>query len=164
MDGWDVYKERVQLNGLSTVAGWPTPDDTDVPPFCPCPLDDCPLDGSWDFDATIESSAPPPTGSNTYIEFFSEGDVIQNDDDGGPNDFGYGIIHGPYMVSKDAIRITQGASVSFDCTLDVFGYLLEVRKKKTAARNHPYMVATGHDPNHPQVTYTYLLSSSPLYR
>jgi hypothetical protein len=87
--GWDVYKQRVQLNGLSTVAGFPTPIDTDVPPDCPCPNDDCPLDGSWDFNALIDSSDPPPNGSNTYIEFISEGDVVQDDDDGGPNDFGF---------------------------------------------------------------------------
>lgn len=75
VDGWDVYKERVQLNGNSTVAGWPTPNDPDVPPLCPCPLDDCPLSGTMDFDATIESANPPPTGSDTYIDFYSSGNV-----------------------------------------------------------------------------------------
>lgn len=140
MDGWEVYKERVQLNGLSSIADWPTPDDTDVPPNCPCPLDDCPLDGAWEFDATIQSSAPPPTGSDTYLDFYSLGDVIQDDDQGGPNDFGYGIVHGPYIVSKSAIKITQGATVSFDWyasddedAYDVFGYLLEVSEQLCAA-------------------------------
>lgn len=202
VDGWDVYKERVQLNGLSTVAGWPTPTDTDVPPLCPCPNDDCQLSGDFYFDATIENALPPPTGSDTYIDFFSSGSIID----------GYvrkrasecplrlvcftsmcvctlyflspfhscacfekqthnimcqqtciqctytnkGIVHGPYIVSKNAIKITQGAAVSFDWyasddedMFDVFGYLLNVRLQTHACAT----VVTGHDRNHPRATY-----------
>lgn len=129
VDGWDVYKERVQLNGLSTVAGWPTPDDDDVPPNCSCPLDDCLLiEATWVYDTTIESEEPPPTGSGTYIEFFSEGDLSPV-----PVNYHYGIVHGPYMVSKDALKITAGSTLSFDWyasadldDFDVFAYLVDV--------------------------------------
>lgn len=36
VDGWDVYAQRVKLNGQSIVAGWPTPMDPTLPPNCPC--------------------------------------------------------------------------------------------------------------------------------
>lgn len=36
INGWDLYAQRVQLNGQSIVAGWPTPMDPTLPPNCPC--------------------------------------------------------------------------------------------------------------------------------
>jgi hypothetical protein len=36
VDGWDVYAQRVKLNGQSIVAGFPTPTDPTTPPNCPC--------------------------------------------------------------------------------------------------------------------------------
>lgn len=62
VDGWDVYSERVQLNGQSIVAGYPTPDDTDVPANTACPLDNCTITG--DFDVAIIDENPAPQGSD----------------------------------------------------------------------------------------------------
>jgi len=45
------------------------------------PNDDCELLGSFFYDSTIETAEPAPTGSDTYIEFLSDGYVV--DDDGG---------------------------------------------------------------------------------
>lgn len=57
-------------------------------------------------------------------------------------------MHGPYMVSKAALEIKQGANVSFDWyasddqdAYDVYGYLLEVRKHQANIIMRPSLPA-----------------------
>lgn len=45
----------------------------------PCsagPNDDCALDGAWTFDVFTDNTDPPPTGSQNYMQFESDGDFI----------------------------------------------------------------------------------------
>jgi len=68
VDGWLLYAERVHLNGGSTVAGYPTPDDVNIATDqngdeTICPLDDCVITG--DFTVDITGNDPPPSGSDS---------------------------------------------------------------------------------------------------
>lgn len=119
IDGWTFYNERVQLNGNSIVAGFTTPTDTDIPPSCPCPDDDCVLD-SESYSTAINSNSPPP-GASSYADMSSSLTSA----------LGYAIAHGPYMVSNSSIALKAGAVISFDWranqgadSYDVYAYLL----------------------------------------
>lgn len=70
VDGWIVHSKRVQLNGQSIVAGYPTPDDTDVPPNTICPNDNCTITGSFDVSST--NANPPPQGSRDSVFLASD--------------------------------------------------------------------------------------------
>lgn len=70
VDGWNVFSKRVQLNGLSIVAGYPTPDGTDVPPDTICPNDNCTIIGIFAVSSTDANS--PPQGSRSSVFLASD--------------------------------------------------------------------------------------------
>lgn len=81
-----MYAERVQLNGKSTIAGFPTPTDTAIPPGNPgqpCPQDDCQLLPGAEFDVSLENDTPPPSGSSSYAYMDSALDLVET----GPVDY-----------------------------------------------------------------------------
>ena len=119
ISGWTFYNERVQLNGNSVVAGFPTPTDTNIPPLCPCPNDNCTLVAE-SYTTQLSNTAPPP-GASSYADMDS---VLTSQ-------LGYAIAHGPYMVSATSVALKAGSVVSFDWranqggdAYDVFAYLL----------------------------------------
>lgn len=117
VNGWQVVNQRVRLGGADSLAGFPTPNDTQPAP-----------NGSGEtasvsvgttYATQVIDTGSPETGlalklniSNTSID-------------------SYGVLHGPYVVSENAVSIQAGGSVSFDWkaeggsdNFDVYAYLL----------------------------------------
>lgn len=121
VDGWNVFNERVQLNGRSTVGGHPTPDDNNLPPNVPCASDDCTLTEGT-FDVSFSDITPPPgSGVTQYLVLSSRGLRSSR----------FSIIHGPYMTSNQSLFMPVGSEISFDWranagddAFDVYAYLL----------------------------------------
>lgn len=121
VDGWNIFNERVQLNGISTVGGQPTPNDNNLPPNVPCASDNCTLNRGT-FDVSFSDITPPPgSGVTQYLVLSS----------GGLNSDSYSIIRGPYMISNQSVSMPVGSEVSFDWranagvdAFDVYAYLL----------------------------------------
>ncbi|MDB0014477.1 hypothetical protein N9F22_06530, partial [Alphaproteobacteria bacterium] len=126
ISGWDIYREQISLgpsNGSvkSTILGYATPTDTSA-----VASDDITPRGAWNNGST-------PTSPATYNFNVSNNalELSTNDMDIRGNEGG--IIHGPYVVSKESINLNSGDSVSFQWqargngdAADVFGYLLNV--------------------------------------
>ena len=116
LTGWTAINSRTRLGGASTVAGWPTPVDPTTAP-----------------DGGIEASS---LSTQSYSTTVTNGRAVMNSSLNGvqntPTGSG-GVVHGPVIVSNDAVYIRSGATVQFDWeasggndAFDVFGYLLNV--------------------------------------
>lgn len=118
--GWTVYKQQVRLQGVDSIAGFPTPTDSTKP-------GDSPGDNTnaigFSYTASLDSSLPaglsPPT---TSIRLVSNGSSAS-----------YGIIHGPYLVSNNPIQLEAGDITTFywkaeggSDAYDIYAYLLNV--------------------------------------
>lgn len=127
--GWDVYRERVDLGPIKaglyqeTISGHPTPNDP-----TPNPVNNT----SGDEYSTVSA------GTLTYSANSTEGLMLKSNGvtftaPGIPaNPKNYSILHGPYVISDNAVTLAAGDSVSFDWEAnyvtddyDVFGYLLD---------------------------------------
>ena len=118
--GWSIYNERIQLDGLSTILGYPTPSDSSDP------ANSSGTDNSTTANITYTSSistAPSPASAGG-------GNAIQLSLSGISDS--YGVIHGPYLVSE-AAYISANSQVSFEWTAiaagdayDVYAYLINV--------------------------------------
>jgi len=117
--GWTFGNTRVTLDGNTQIGGWPTPMDATKP--APSGGDAVPMTrGTFSSKLTSQVS---PNGGALSAELSSTGVSVQ----------GYGIAHGPYLISNDPIKIRAGESVSFDWSAsggldayDVYAYLLNV--------------------------------------
>jgi hypothetical protein len=127
--GWTVYDKQVFLNGGSTIEGWPTPAD----PVKPANNFSSDLNTAvGGYKSSYSFSTDVPAGSATgarSMKLISSGNTINNS---------YGIIHGPYMVSNDALNLEAGNTVEFwwraagtGDAYDVYGYLLNVANGNT---------------------------------
>ena len=114
LTGWTAINSRVRTGGVDSVAGWPTPNDPTTAP-----------------DGGIEAT----TASGTYSSTVTNGRAVMTSGLGAPNNpAGSGsVVHGPVVVSNDALYIRSGATVQFDWeasggsdAFDVLGYLLDV--------------------------------------
>ena len=118
--GWTTYTSQVRLNGLDNIAGQPSASDTVFPAT---------VVGAAPHDSTAPNSASyvaklsteTSTGSGLSVQLQSNAQ-LQN---------GYGILHGPYLVSNEAVTLKAGDSVGFDWratggsdAYDVVGYLV----------------------------------------
>ena len=119
--GWTAYTQQVRLGGLDTVAGQPTPGDTVFPATV---VNAAPHDGATPSNATYTAklSNNSADGNGLSVQLQSTGVTVQ----------GFGILHGPYLVSNEAITLKPGDSVSFDWqatggsdAYDVIGYLVD---------------------------------------
>jgi filamentous hemagglutinin family protein len=121
--GWTVTNSGVQLNGGSTIAGYATPNDTAAPPIVPsggtAPYDNYAYSGSY--TTVVSNNVDAGSGSNS-LQMRSNGGNIAD---------GYGVIHGPYVVSDSAVSLKAGEGVSFKWAAtggsdayDVFGYMI----------------------------------------
>ena len=119
--GWTTYTQQLRLGGLDTVAGQPTPGDTVFPATV---INAAPHDGAAPSSANYAArlSNNSPDGGGLSVQLQSTGVSVQ----------GFGILHGPYLVSNEAMNLKPGDSVSFDWqatggsdAYDVIGYLVD---------------------------------------
>lgn len=122
--GWTVMNNRVTLDGNSTVGGWPTPVDSTKP----APSGgDAVASSSASFASQIVTTDNPSGGTKSLLLESSGVSVA-----------GYGIVHGPVIVSDNAAELEAGAVVSFDWkasggddAYDVYAYLLNIDNGST---------------------------------
>lgn len=127
VSGWTVTNNRVKLDGSSQIGGWPTPTDPTLPTNLDGsvgPGESTPLSVSGSMTTQIVSATGNPTGGTKALQLLSSGMRVSQ---------GYGIVHGPYVISNSAVSIASGESVSFDWKaengddwFDVYAYLLNV--------------------------------------
>ncbi|MEY2659578.1 MAG: hypothetical protein RLZZ123_750 [Pseudomonadota bacterium] len=148
--GWTTLNQRIVMNGGSTVAGWPTPNDATTP--APS-LGETGIFSGGAFSSTID------TGNK------SQGNQGLSMSTGGMTIDAFGLAHGPALVSKNPVAIQAGDSVSFDWkaqngqdNFDVYAYLLNVADGSTV----PLLNETGGVTN--WATKTVTVPSSGAYK
>ena len=119
VSGWTVGNSRVTLDGASTIGGWPTPVDTTKPSVSGGDA----VGSSRATFATSVVASDNPLGGAKSLKLASTGVSVA----------GYGIVHGPYIISNNSTTIEAGGTVSFDWkasggadAYDVYAYLLNV--------------------------------------
>jgi flagellar hook-associated protein FlgK len=117
VDGWQVVNQRVRLGGTDTLAGYPTPTDTQAAP-----------NGSGETASVSVGTSYATQVIDTGLP--DNGLALRLNSDNASID-PYGVLHGPYVVSESAVSIQAGGSVSFDWkaqggsdNFDVYAYLL----------------------------------------
>ncbi len=120
LSGWTVGNGRVTLDGNSQIGGRPTPTDTTKPSSSPG--DTVAMTGGT-FSTQLVTASDASRGSKS-LQLLSTGAGVAS---------GFGILHGPYIVSNNATALKAGDSVSFDWkaqggedSFDVYAYLLNV--------------------------------------
>ena len=121
--GWEIFNEQVRFNGVDSIAGHPTPTDTNFP-------------------LNVDTTQPPPYDNSVVTASF-DSSISDETDSGVGNSLrlrsqyvevpSYGILHGPYVVSTDSVQLLSGDSVQFDWratggddAYDVMAYLVDV--------------------------------------
>ena len=117
--GWTIYNSRIKLDGTGQVAGWPTPVDSTVPSAIGENTTVSPDPGGMSSQVVAPGRASG--GGTNSLQMLSSGLRVAN---------GFGVVHGPYIVSNTAVSIAAGESVSFDWkaqggedSYDVYAYL-----------------------------------------
>jgi len=152
--GWTAYRERVRLGGLSTVAGWPTPNDVVFPATLPGSdtsqgRDNVSANNSYSVNHRFADRSGSP--SSFSINLATSGSCSA----------GYCVIRGPYIVSNSPVFLRAGDNVSFwwraagaSDAFDVYGYLVNTANGSTVR----LLDANGNSPsaqtNWAQVTTT----------
>jgi flagellin-like hook-associated protein FlgL len=123
--GWTVGNNRVTLDGQSQIGGWPTPTDLTKPALSG---GDTVTMNSGTFNTKIVASDNATRGNKSLQLESTNANVAS----------GYGIIHGPYIISNDSTTLKAGETVSFDWraqggqdSYDVYAYLLNVDNGST---------------------------------
>lgn len=125
--GWDIYLEQVILNGSTNIAGFPTPTDT-TPPSDDSPAYPQPGYANYTYEVTLDPGLPPgETAPTRSLRLVSLGITSS-----------YGVVHGPYAVSKLPIALEEGDEVSFwwkaeggTDAYDIFAYLVKTTSGST---------------------------------
>lgn len=122
--GWTIINGRVKLDGTSQIGNWPTPIDPLIPAG---PGESVALTSAGTFAAQVVA-ADRPAGGTTSLRLEATRDAAGNYM---RVSGGFGVVHGPAVVSNTAIAIEAGQSVSFDWKAqggdddyDVYAYLL----------------------------------------
>ena len=130
LPGWTIYRSQIKLSGLGTISGWPTPTDATSPLTWGgsgggnINGDNYPPSASFTYTATLESTNLPTgiAAPSQVVHMVSTGSTT-----------GYGIIHGPYLVTKSGVHLKPGDQVKFwwkaaggSDAYDVFAYLLNI--------------------------------------
>ena len=123
LKGWTVLQSQVKLDGSSMIAGFPTPVDLTKPSSSPG-------DNVSVTNASFRASqgVQGSLGGKNSAELFSAGEVDKR----------FGVLHGPTIVSNDAVSLKAGSDISFDWrasggadAYDVYAYLLNVDTGET---------------------------------
>lgn len=144
VSGWTVSNTRVTLDGNSRVGGWPTPTDTTIPTNgngTTGPGENTALSNTGSMTSVVVAPTGYAAGGGKALQMESSGmSVVQ----------GYGIVHGPYVISNTAVAIAAGESVSFDWRAqgggdwyDVYAYLLNVDNGSTVELLNATGASTG---------------------
>lgn len=151
VSGWSISNTRVTLDGNSQIGGWPTPTDTTIPTNqngSTGPGENTALAGSGSMTSVVVAPTGYAAGGGKALQMESSGMTVAQ---------GYGIVHGPYVVSNTAVAIAAGESVSFDWKAqgggdwyDVYAYLLNVDNGSTVE----LLNATGSSTNWTTATKT----------
>ena len=122
LTGWTAINSRVRLGGADTVAGWPTPVDPTTAP-----------DGGTEASSLTTQSYTTTVTNGRAVMTSNVNGVVNTPPGSG------GVVHGPVVVSNDAVYIRSGATVQFDWeasggndAYDVFAYILNVTTGATA--------------------------------
>ena len=119
--GWDINLGQVSLDAggaNNTIGGYATPADAITPP------------GSTGDGVSVQSTIPGNPNPNVY-SYTDSGNTLTLQTSAIKTS-GFGIAHGPYIISQDAMGLNAGDEVSFDWEgiggeqIDVFAYLLNV--------------------------------------
>lgn len=120
--GWMIYLEQVKLNGIGTISGYPTPTDH-TPPNDNSPAYPQPGYTNYSYETTLDTSLPPGFSSPTRSLRLVGLGITSS----------YGVVHGPYAVSKLPLALEEGDEVSFwwkaeggTDAYDIFAYLLNI--------------------------------------
>jgi hypothetical protein len=125
--GWLIYLDQVKMNGLSNVAGFPTPIDA-TPPSDNSPAYPQPGYANYKYDVTYETDLPAGESAPTKsLRLVSLGITSS-----------FGVVHGPYAVSKLPVSLEEGDEVSFwwkaeggSDDYDIFAYLVKTTTGST---------------------------------
>ena len=135
--GWIFYLKQTFLNNQDVIAGYPTPIDPTVPDATKLSeaVDIVSKrssgDPNWLFLYNFDDSILPPGISPPAksVRIYSSNNWINKP---------HGTLRGPYMVSKQAVKINSGDQISFwyrglgsEDAFDIFGYLLNVNTGST---------------------------------
>lgn len=130
--GWTTVNSRVTLDGSSQVGGWPTPTDPTIPTNTngtTGPGEATGLSNPGTLSSRIVADNGASATGNMSLQMESTGMTVAQ---------GFGIVHGPYVISNSAVSIEAGESVSFDWKAqgggdwyDVHAYLLNVADGST---------------------------------
>jgi flagellin-like hook-associated protein FlgL len=125
--GWTIHNTRIKLDGTSQVGGWPTPVDSNVPSSVGENTTVSPDPGGMSSQVVAPGRATG--GGAKSLQMLSSGLTVAR---------GFGVVHGPYIISNTAVSIKAGESVSFDWkaqggqdSYDVYAYLLNVDNGNT---------------------------------
>jgi flagellin-like hook-associated protein FlgL len=123
--GWTLSNTRVTLDGNSQIGGWPTPIDTTKPGNSP---GDTEAMTSGTFGSQLVNPNDVLRG-NKSLQMQSTNARVAN---------GFGILHGPSVISNASTPLKVGDTVSFDWkaeggqdSYDVYAYLLNVDNGST---------------------------------
>jgi hypothetical protein len=124
--GWVFYLRQIKMNGNSVIDNCPTPADTYK--AANATIDSVSkrssTDPNWSFRYAFSSTVLPPgfASPTKSVRLYSTDCWINRP---------YGILRGPYMVSKVSVRIVAGSVVKFwykgqgsEDAFDIYGYLL----------------------------------------
>lgn len=130
--GWVFYLRQTKLNAYDTIADCPTPGDPTKPAAADTDrVSKPPGPAAWTFGYQFSATLLPPGFSSPTqsLRLYSSANVI---------DTRFGILRGPYMVSKQPIKIFAGSKVKFwykgqgsDDAFDIFGYLVNTENCST---------------------------------
>lgn len=118
--GWEIYKERLTL-GTTTVGGWTSSNaDNTMPGNSPAYATTTQTGTTFNYQFTADLPAGV-TGQS--LRLFSSNMTTDP----------FGVVHGPYLVSRDPIQIKSGDTITFDWksaagsdAYDSYAYLLNV--------------------------------------
>ena len=119
--GWTVTLQQVKL-GITAIGGFASPGDSTKP--ANSPGDNVNMTSGW-FDSELNPTFLPPgfVAPSKSLRLWSSGSI----------DSGYGIVHGPYVISETSIDLVAGSTVEFwwsaagsTDAYDVYGYLLNI--------------------------------------
>jgi hypothetical protein len=118
--GWKIFLQRVRLNGLDNIEGWPTPTDSTKPG--PAPGDNNNFTGSYLAALTTDVPSGAPAGTRSMRLYHNNGSSVA-----------FAIIHGPYLVCdvNNSVPLEAGDLIKFywkaqggGDAYDIYAYLL----------------------------------------